>query len=656
MGTRDRQPDDSRATTALAPDTTTADPEVLAAVRTGLAELNTLQKVSDFPIFFARLAARGDLRMLLLKRWNSGLQVLMEEGVTLPSEVRRRRPDGRAPIPVAPGDLFAAVGEEVAVYSGPVPVKHFPLDLTLLLGRGSSERRIVVLPLPARDRWNSFVYLDAERRGQRTLAAAELLAQYALARLKLLERGEQSRDGRVVQILREEEHRRRHGRAPDGADAGTADPGPLPDPFAPTDEDGATVAPALSGAESAQASADRPAPGTDDHPAVSEDGSAAGPTFVISPRRLSRVSAVGQLSEAEVSAARVQAEEIVRKWEEAVLNPRTAAARRDDGTDGTAADLSGDPDVMPEGAAPAAVAGDGGRDDAIGADDLVGEFVASGRELSPGDILHASGELPALPKAACHIMAVIEDPRTTATRLEKAIALDQALTAKVLRVANSPFYGAVREIKTVSEAIVRLGFVTIRNWALVTATKSVFLSPGAGILFQKIWRQSVMSAMATQLVAQTMHLRDSESLFVGGLMQNIGQLVLARSQPELFHHVVEVSARRSRPYHEVERAVIGFDHGELGALLIKEWNLSEELEEAVRWHHRFEHPDAQNVRAAAIIALGEEIAACTGAEPGEEVARHEASAPARFLKVTEETYRTLSDRSRDLAIDSAFFA
>jgi HD-like signal output (HDOD) protein len=327
-------------------------------------------------------------------------------------------------------------------------------------------------------------------------------------------------------------------------------------------------------------------------------------------------------------AAREQAEEIVRKWEEAVLSRAPGASEEVAAT--SADDVS-------EAA-------------------LVGDYLHGGLEMTAETILHASGELPALPKAACHIMAVIEDPRTTATKLEKAIALDQALTAKVLRVANSPFYGAVREIQTVSEAIVRLGFVTIRNWSLVTATKSVFLAPGAGILYQKIWRQSVMSAMATQLVAQTMRLRDSESLFVGGLMQNIGQLVLARSQPELFHQVLEVSAAHGRPYHVVERQVLGFDHGELGALLIKEWNLSEDLEEAVRWHHLFEQAEAKNARVAAMIALGEEIAACTGAEPGEESLRFENSAAAAFLKITEEGYSHLTDQARSLSIDPAFFS
>ncbi|RKZ12664.1 hypothetical protein DRQ50_11605 [bacterium] len=277
--------------------------------------------------------------------------------------------------------------------------------------------------------------------------------------------------------------------------------------------------------------------------------------------------------------------------------------------------------------------------------------------MAAADILHQSGDLPAMPKAALHILSVIEDPRTTATRLERAVAMDQALTAKILRIANSPFYGAVREIKTVSEAIVRLGFVTIRNWTLVTATKSVFLGSGAGLLFQKIWRQSVMSAMASQLVAQAVRKADPETVFVGGLMQNIGQLVLARSHPELFQQVLTVSAEEGLPYYVVEQELLGFDHGDLGALLIKEWNLSEDLEQAVRWHHRLDHPDIECRDLAALVALGEEVAACTGsADPENDTLRWENSRAAAALGLSEPFFQKLRGEARELSIDPALFS
>ena len=185
-------------------------------------------------------------------------------------------------------------------------------------------------------------------------------------------------------------------------------------------------------------------------------------------------------------------------------------------------------------------------------------------------------------------MAVIEDPRTTATRLEKALAMDQALTAKVLRIANSPFYGAAREIKTVSEAIVRLGFVD--DPQLDPGHGGTLGVPGAGRRHALPEDLAAVGAVGDGRPAgrrRPSAACEPESVFIGGLMQNIGQLVLARSHPELFQEILVPSRpRRGKPYHEVERQLLGFDHGELGALLISEWNLTEDLEEAVRWHHR----------------------------------------------------------------------
>jgi HD-like signal output (HDOD) protein len=251
-------------------------------------------------------------------------------------------------------------------------------------------------------------------------------------------------------------------------------------------------------------------------------------------------------------------------------------------------------------------------------------------------------------------MAVIDDPRTTATKLEKAIALDQALTAKVLRIANSPFYGAVRDIKTVSEAVVRLGFVTIRNWTLVAATKSIFLTPGSGMLFQKIWRQSVLSALASQLVAQVVPRCEPETAFLGGLMQNIGQLVLAKAEPELFHHIIEESASNQLPYHEVERQLLGFDHGELGSLLIREWNLSPELEVAVCHHHRL--TECEDPSLPAVIALGEELAACSSSAQEAVSQNYQESAAARILEISAEEFNRLQEQSHHLSIDPLFFS
>jgi len=140
----------------------------MAMLRAGISELSAMTKLKDFPLYFSRIAERTGLRMLLLKRWTSGMQVFLETNINMPAESKRKRSDGRAPIPSVKGDIFEAVGDEATVYSGPVPAKHFPLDLTLMLGRGSRDRQIVILPIPAKNHWNTFIYLDADGYGKTT--------------------------------------------------------------------------------------------------------------------------------------------------------------------------------------------------------------------------------------------------------------------------------------------------------------------------------------------------------------------------------------------------------------------------------------------------------------------------------------------------------
>jgi HD-like signal output (HDOD) protein len=587
--------------------------DAMSLLRAGMYELSTVAQFKDFPTFFVRLAARTGLRLVLLKRWTTGLQVFLEENISLPEEARRKRSDGRAPIPTTRTDIFEATAQEARIYCGPVPVKHFPLDLTLMLGRGSRDRQIIVVPLPSQGHWNTFLYLDADQTTERFLAVAEILAQFALARMLLLGKGVSSRQGVVAGILKAELFRRQKSQAL-RAERGPQPPG-----------EGLTAGPYAWESESTAPDA------AEDEPARSRPSTVQAGDLDIDPFA-PRPTVADKASEESAPLKR-----------KLVLAPGDASpprtGRRPAKAGLTAADLPETPEWD--------------------------RLDRGGRALTPEEILHHSGELPALPKAACHIMAVIEDPRTTATKLESALAMDQALTAKVLRIANSPFYGAVREIKTVSEAIVRLGFVAIRNWTLVTAARSVFLAPGAGMLYQKIWRQSVMSAMAGQLVAQVAGRPDPEAVFIGGLMQNIGQLVLARSHPELFQEILGESAASRRPYHVVETEVLGFDHGALGALLIKEWNLSRDLEEAVRWHHNFAAPEARNARVAAMIALGEEIAlTSSGEEPGgdaeQQAAAAEAAATAgneaaRFLGITALRLAELKEKAKQLQIDPHFF-
>ena len=272
-------------------------------------------------------------------------------------------------------------------------------------------------------------------------------------------------------------------------------------------------------------------------------------------------------------------------------------------------------------------------------------------EMPPERIYGMLGELTALPQVAGRILELLGDPRTTASQLEKEIARDLVLTARMLRVANSSFYDGNSEIKTIRDAIVRLGFKTVRNWTLVAASRAVFPGVDTSPVLHRIWSRSVRSAVASQIVAEERGLEDCEIAFVGGLMQNIGQLILARSLPGLWDHIEQTALERELPLWRVEKELLGYDHGTLGALLIEDWGLSRRLGQAVRHHHDLEldnDPEGLGV----VIGLGEDLVQCTEVEdPWSWERFHRESVAARKFGVDQVLFDTLARRLADAPLE-----
>lgn len=232
--------------------------------------------------------------------------------------------------------------------------------------------------------------------------------------------------------------------------------------------------------------------------------------------------------------------------------------------------------------------------------------------LKPGDIspeqLYAKvGELTAMPQVAGRILELLADPSTTAAHLEREIVKDLVLTAKLLRMANSSFYESISEARSIRDAIVRLGFKNVRNWTLVNASQSAFPGVNSDPVLHKIWLRSIHSALGAQYVADLVGYRDRETAFVGGLIQNIGQLIIAQALPGLYDHLEKFAHSQDVPVWRAEQLLLGYDHGALGALLIKEWSLSGDLASGVRFHHNLE-ADSDPHNMSAMIALGEDVA------------------------------------------------
>lgn len=196
-------------------------------------------------------------------------------------------------------------------------------------------------------------------------------------------------------------------------------------------------------------------------------------------------------------------------------------------------------------------------------------------------------DLPAMPHVASKVLELSSDPDTSAARLQQVISDDQAMAARILKIANSAMYACSRRIKTLSEAIVMLGFNSIRSLVVTSAARNLYSTGAArmGLKERLLWEHSIGTAFACRHLADARHPGLREEAFLAGLMHDIGKLVLNLQVPDRFEEIIQIVYNENREFHETEVEILGFDHARVGALLVNKWKLSPMLEGVIRDHH-----------------------------------------------------------------------
>lgn len=198
--------------------------------------------------------------------------------------------------------------------------------------------------------------------------------------------------------------------------------------------------------------------------------------------------------------------------------------------------------------------------------------------------------LPTLPTVIGQLISLIDNPKTSARGVAQLISTDQALTAKILKLANSAFYGFPREIATVQHAVVVLGFETVKNLGLSVSVLERFSGPessGRADEFdrQKFWEHSIACGVAAKLLAAKLRYRMPGEAFAAGILHDIGRLILSQYFPAEFAEVMKVMREEDVYIGEAEEQVLGVTHADVGSWLAERWNLPDQLERAIAMHH-----------------------------------------------------------------------
>ena len=205
---------------------------------------------------------------------------------------------------------------------------------------------------------------------------------------------------------------------------------------------------------------------------------------------------------------------------------------------------------------------------------------------SPLDLISEKIRLPSPPAIAIRILDMVRRDDFSFSDLARIIESDPALVAKILKVANSPYYNCARKVANIETALSVLGTHAVKNIALSFVIRSdMKVKDDKGFDIDLYWRRAITAAVAAELTAALLGKR-SQDIFITALLQDIGIIVFYLCSQNEYHLVMNENLASPEPLHEIERHCFGFDHQELGAELLKSWQIPEAIYAPIRYHHR----------------------------------------------------------------------
>ncbi|MHC1789976.1 HDOD domain-containing protein [Solidesulfovibrio sp.] len=208
-------------------------------------------------------------------------------------------------------------------------------------------------------------------------------------------------------------------------------------------------------------------------------------------------------------------------------------------------------------------------------------------------------DLPTLPKVLEEVSKLVDRPDSTTEQVARLISMDQVLSAKVLKMVNSPVYGFPGRISSIGHALVLLGFNVLRSIIVSTSVFEVMSENMVGL-----WEHSLGCAMASGSMARMLKLKDAEEYAVAGLLHDLGKVVATVQLPDLKPEIERVVAERDVFYLEAEREVLGFGHDRINAWLADHWKLPPNIKEGLSYHHK-PHLAQLYPEMACVVHLGD---------------------------------------------------
>lgn len=202
--------------------------------------------------------------------------------------------------------------------------------------------------------------------------------------------------------------------------------------------------------------------------------------------------------------------------------------------------------------------------------------------------------LPTLPPILQRLNLMIEDEDSSIQQIAELIEKEQTITAKILRLANSAFYGFPKKISTVQNALMFLGINVVKVLIITSSIFEIIYKEDIGL-----WEHSIGVAACSKILAEKLELKDPQEISTAGLLHDIGKIIQKISFKEDYEKVSKL-VKSGKDLLQAEKEVFGIDHAEIGGFLMRTWNIPDRLVEVVEAHHNFEKTKKFKKEAAVI--------------------------------------------------------
>jgi HD-like signal output (HDOD) protein len=205
---------------------------------------------------------------------------------------------------------------------------------------------------------------------------------------------------------------------------------------------------------------------------------------------------------------------------------------------------------------------------------------------SPRELLTGYIEISSLPLIYTRLNDAVNNPRASIADIARIISEDAGLTARLLRIVNSAFYGIPTRVESIARAVTIIGTHELRALALATSVTTMFKGiPEDLANMELFWRHSIACGVAARILATYRRLPNAERFFIAGVLHDIGRLVMFMKVPDKSREAMVRSQEVGEPLFVSEREIMGFGHASVGSLLLEAWRFPQGLEEAVGFHH-----------------------------------------------------------------------